>query len=407
MRQEGKKLVMNMKTVDPIAFLWDRSNIWGLMAYRSFRALGIHFSLVTADDVVAGGLEGFKVLFVPGGWATEKLARLGDKGAGAIAEFVRAGGAYLGVCGGAGLALNEPDGLSLVSVKRRKGLSNFSGPIMTEWEAGAAIAGAPGRILAPVWWPGHFDIEGAEDIEVFSRYLEPAAGFMVSDLFCDDIGLGPAGYPVWEKAYGMRLDPGELYKAPCVLQARVGAGKALLSYLHLETPGFPQANGALVGLLGKLAGQKIVAEQRTEAPALELSNRPLGRLGEVTASFFQFGQRNHLWSDRNSWLIKWRRGIRGIEYCALMKLGEEIARRMADGAPADYVEELEDFFQRARKLLMAEKLFMAQGMLQPYKCPDPLLQNMRVELFGEERRPGGLYSALMERTESLLLACLA
>ena len=53
------------------------------------------------------------LLIVPGGWASDKTAALRQEGRDAVREFVRNGGSYLGICGGAGFALDTRDGLGL------------------------------------------------------------------------------------------------------------------------------------------------------------------------------------------------------------------------------------------------------------------------------------------------------
>ena len=101
-----------------VAFLWDESFLWGLMAYRSFVALGLEPEIITASDIRDGALSRFELLFVPGGWASDKTVALGEAGKGAVREFVNSGGGYMGFCGGAGLALDVEGGLSLAHASR-------------------------------------------------------------------------------------------------------------------------------------------------------------------------------------------------------------------------------------------------------------------------------------------------
>ena len=86
-----------------VALLWDESFLWGLMAYKALKNASLPFELIRAEDIRNGCLDKYAVLFVPGGWASNKLKALGDRGIGAIRNFVREGGNYLGFCGGAGL----------------------------------------------------------------------------------------------------------------------------------------------------------------------------------------------------------------------------------------------------------------------------------------------------------------
>ena len=67
-----------------IAVFWDDSYLWGLIAWRAFADLGVDFELLSAEQIRTGALDGSDVLFVPGGWASDKIRSLGDTGADAI-----------------------------------------------------------------------------------------------------------------------------------------------------------------------------------------------------------------------------------------------------------------------------------------------------------------------------------
>ena len=83
--------------------LWDASTIWGLMALRAAQAFALPCRLVKAQEIAQGLLSGKPpaMLLVPGGAARLKCAALGRAGREAIRAYVRAGGRYLGFCGGA------------------------------------------------------------------------------------------------------------------------------------------------------------------------------------------------------------------------------------------------------------------------------------------------------------------
>ena len=63
--------------------------------------IGLPAELVSVEDVCSGCLSQFTVLCVPGGFVLNYQSRLGPAGAAAIADFVRSGGGYVGVCAGA------------------------------------------------------------------------------------------------------------------------------------------------------------------------------------------------------------------------------------------------------------------------------------------------------------------
>ncbi len=120
-----------MHAAQPICILWDASHIWGLMAWRAVRAMGLPCRLVKGKEIAQGALLGkplggnasdaaqtanhtkkkpagrASLLLVPGGNARLKAAGLGDAGIRAVRNWMEEGGNYLGFCGGAGLALSH------------------------------------------------------------------------------------------------------------------------------------------------------------------------------------------------------------------------------------------------------------------------------------------------------------
>ena len=86
----------NSKLKKAVAFLWDESFLWGLMAYKTLKANSLPFELIHSEDIKNGKLKKYKMLFVPGGWASNKLKALGQTGIDEIKLFVKNGGNYLG-----------------------------------------------------------------------------------------------------------------------------------------------------------------------------------------------------------------------------------------------------------------------------------------------------------------------
>jgi len=62
------------------AMLWDESFLWGLMARRALKEAGLPFDLLRSEDIRKGALSRYRVIFVPGGWASNKINSLGDQG---------------------------------------------------------------------------------------------------------------------------------------------------------------------------------------------------------------------------------------------------------------------------------------------------------------------------------------
>ncbi len=179
-----------------VAFLWDESFLWGLMAYRALKGLGLPFDLIKAEDIKTGALKKYKMLFVPGGWASNKIRALGETGVMAIRNFVSDGGSYLGFCGGAGLATIGKEGIGLLNIKRRptkERVPSFSGRIELNvnehmiWkgilesgvrsqelgekkgELTSSLVTHNSKLIFHAWWPSQFIVED-KGIKILATY---------------------------------------------------------------------------------------------------------------------------------------------------------------------------------------------------------------------------------------------
>lgn len=408
-----------------LAVYWDKSGLWGLIAYRTFSRLGIDFELLSSDDVRSGGLEDRDVLFVPGGWASDKIVALGDEGAAAIRDFVGSGGGYLGFCGGAGLALSHGSGLGLAPFGRlptSKRLPSFSGGIILRHESPSHAIWQDVAAETPfcAWWPGQFALEGAAGVQVLASYGEPQPGSFVTDL---PVAAG-FDWAQWEELYGINLDPVRLTGEPAVAEVAYGSGKVILSYLHFETPGDNEGHKVLLNLIGYLSGgkQSTVAalagakQAPVAAPPEGEAATTASGLHQMVSEFIDFGQSNFLWYWRSDWLLQWRRGVRGIEYSALYGMLAELNRLAViygtglDDAATASIEDLKvkvvAFLDDAHSLILKERLAMTRGPVSPLKSDDAEVSTLRERLFSSTKRCGGLYEEIMDLAELILLPML-
>lgn len=417
-----------------VALFWDESFLWGLIAYDTFRELGVDFELLSSRDIRQDLLDGFDILFVPGGWASDKIAALGDKGRKKIRSFVEAGGSYLGICGGAGLALSHETGLELAPVSRvptRVRLPSFSGGISLYPEvAGHPIwQSVPEGSVFHAWWPGQFALENTDDVAVLASYGAPAADSYVTDLPV----LPDMDWEVWERNYGINLNPERIMGEPAVIETRFGQGRVLLSYLHFETPGDDAGHRVLLNILRYLAGGKAITGSKPEIGSKTVktrsseddgNNRP-ARITEAIAiadglkasaeELISFGVKNFLWYQRNNWILQWRRGVRGVEYSTLAAMLRKLAVSLAtlDDVDEDTIENLRrlqsvsrSFFEDAPKLLLLERDAMGESPISPLKTGDEQILALRRKLFSEARRCGGLYKETIELADWILLPLL-
>ncbi len=417
MKTNLKSKIRNQKdrSVSKAAMLWDESFLWGVMAHKALVGSGLSCDLIRAEDVRNGRLREHVMLFVPGGWASNKVKALGDDGIDEIKRFVHNGGAYLGFCGGAGLA--TMDGIGIVPVKRRptkKRVPSFSGRIKLDASSHPAWQG----ISEPVfhaWWPSQFVIDGP--VSALATYAEA-----LPDSFSSDMNVGDAvaagSWPELERLYQINLDPKRLLGEPAVIEGRFGEGKVLLSLVHFDTPG--DGNGAKA--LGNI-WHYLGCDQQTADTTVYESLDQQGRLTpchplmpELEASvggLIDLGLRNFLWFWRNPMLLQWRRGVRGLEYCTLYVMLREISKLLGtqderqelpglDKSLARIKDMLLPFVEKANRLLVRERLVMQHSHITYERCDDPEIQMIREELFSRSKSHGGLFKELIDEVDRLL-----
>lgn len=417
MRSEDKKKV---------AFLWDESFLWGVMAYKALTAAGLPFELLRSEEIRKGRLKEYALLFVPGGWASNKLKALGDDGAGEIKRFVHDGGAYLGFCGGAGLA--TMDGIGLVPVQRRPTkdrVPSFSGRIELTMSPHPVWQGISESVFH-AWWPSQFLVDGS--VSVLAAY-----GKAMPDSFSSDVNVGDAeavgGWPELERVYRINLDPKRLLDEPAVIEGRFGAGKVLLSLVHFDTPDDRSGAAMLRNLWkylvpnaecgippaetfeGRLHADRGMHDEQTTNSEL------VSEVEEAINDLIALGRRNFLWFWRNPMLLQWRRGVRGLEYCTLYVMVKEVSELLKrqdrePGAPNParnlirIRELLLPFVEKAKHLLVRERYAMQNEHITYERCDDPEIQALREELFSRMKSHGGLFKEVIAEVDRLLFSAM-
>jgi hypothetical protein len=413
----------------PCALFWDESLIWGLMARQALTEAGLPFDLLTSEEICQGALSRYRMIFIPGGWASNKLAALGDRGQEEIQCFVENGGGYFGICGGAGMATGE--GLGLLPIVRKPTATrvpSFSGGIRLSCTGHEIWR----RVKTPcfsAWWPSQFQIED-RNVRILAAY-EAAC----EDAFSADINLADGeiiGWSELERRYGILLNPARLYGEPAVMEGCYGRGRVILSLIHFDTPGDP--NGAIVlrniwdylttGCFSGMQKNSAVGEGR---PVPALSPEILGSIEEIEAAIADLnaaGTRNFLWHRRNPLLLQWRRGIRGLEYTTLIAMVREIMVHLKGMRPscskgltgcsgtmtpsqlnedlAAIREQLMPFVEKAKQLLVRERFYMQSSPLSPLDCTDVEINHLRQELFASAMRHGGSFKRLIDAVDRLL-----
>jgi hypothetical protein len=406
------------------ALLWDESLAWGLMTWRVLKGAGLPFDLLRSDGIREGALSGYRMLFVPGGWASNKLNALGERGQAEIRSFVEAGGNYLGICGGAGMATE--DGMGLLPVRRMPSaerVASFSGPIRLSLGDHTIWRGIQTPLFS-AWWPSQFQA-GDQSARVLATYDEAEP-----DAFSSDIPVAEGrivGWPGLEKRYGILLDPARLHGEPAVMEGRLGLGRAVLSLIHFDTPG--DSNGATVlrNLWDELApgwssDSPFAAPSHRRPLPPELFDSLWG-IRNAVANLIEWGSKQCLWNWRNPLLLHWRRGVRGLEYGTLAVMIGEIANRLipprAEGIPAvsesidwsrwrkdleEIRSQLTPFLEMSKDLLERERRCMEHAPLSPLQCADAEISRLRQELFGRAMSHGGRFKKLIDLVDPLLFS---
>jgi putative intracellular protease/amidase len=403
------------------ALLWDESLAWGLMAWRALKAAGLPFDLLRAEDIRGGALFLYRMLFVPGGWASNKLSALGDRGQAEIRRFVEEGGNYLGICGGAGMATK--DGIGLLPVRRKpttERVASFSGPVRLTLAAHRIWQG----IEAPLffaWWPSQFEA-GITGTRVLATYEEALPGAFSSDIPVAEGGI--IGWPVLENRYGILLDPSRLHDEPAVMEGGFGQGRVVLSLIHFDTPGDSNGAAVLRNLWDDLApgwsDSSMTRETLRSRPLPSLPPELPGTLEKIQAAvedLIESGSKHSLWYWRNPLLLQWRRGVRGLEYGTLAVMIAEIGKRLCGPALPESMEssqmkekmsEIRDqiipFVEKAKDLLARERLFMQTAPLSPLECADAEISLLRQELFGSAMSHGGRFKQMIDIVDRLLFS---
>ena len=297
-----------------------------MMTWQTCRDLGLPISPISAQDVAAGGLRDAELLVVPGGWPALKKKALGQPGREAVRGFIESGGRYLGICGGAGVALSVDDGLGLVDLGRTSGkkrLPSASGPILVqatqEGLAHPLWQGVDQPARLNVWWPGQFSPTADAPVTVLARYQGPCQGFCCADVKVDQ--TPPDELCRLEEQYGMRLDPAVLFGRAAVIQAKLGRGELLLSYLHFDTPG----NAAGARCLKNLWQHWLGLETIEPPPRVPCQLPAAKKLADQAEAFWQQGLSLGLWEPRHPAMPLWRRGARGLEVWSLVVLCRALA----------------------------------------------------------------------------------
>ncbi|NQT15401.1 MAG: ThuA domain-containing protein [Planctomycetes bacterium] len=182
---------------------------------------------VGPTDIQTGALDGFDLVVFPGGSGSQQAEVLGEEGRHAVREFVRAGGGYVGICGGTFLATARYDwSLALVNAKTltgRQHIPELGMRSMTQRGAGTVKMEftEPGkRVLGN--FPDLVDVQYAGGPILSPAGKRDLPAYATLALFRTEI---------W------RYEPqqGTMVDTPAIIAARFGRGRVIAFSPHPET----------------------------------------------------------------------------------------------------------------------------------------------------------------------------
>ena len=209
-------------------------------------------SFLDANDICEGKLAGFDILLQPGGGSTTQYNKLGKKGAKAIVDFVRNGGAYYGICAGAFLATQQSS-----KGKPRTGMCPYKsdepehyrgwGPIKVRMTDEGAKVFDGDRVREMTYWGGPVLVPGDPVADADVKVLGKYAGRLINT--------------------SSKKPVKDMYGKGAFVGGKVGKGKVFLSCPHPEKSEYNR--DIVLNILKYLTGVKptVVERERTRGAA--------------------------------------------------------------------------------------------------------------------------------------------
>lgn len=190
----------------------------------------IDWQRVNAVSVRNGILRNFDLLLVPGGSGRLKAGDLGDDGRTMICDFVRAGGGYVGICGGAFLATSGYDwSLGLVDAATLTGMIECG-------QEGTRSQAARGSGVVSIEFSGPAREFFSESSSL--RSVQYSSGPIFRRAIRSELPAFVVLAWFRTEVYECPSQRGTMVNTPAIIASKFGAGTVLLFSPHPEmTPG--------------------------------------------------------------------------------------------------------------------------------------------------------------------------
>ncbi|MBO5690154.1 MAG: hypothetical protein J6S73_09500, partial [Lentisphaeria bacterium] len=193
-------------------------------------------TLLDGKDIREGKLDSLDLLLIPGGSSASQVKALQPEGKKKVQDFVRNGGAYVGICAGFHCTLDRPERLQIMPYKYLQGAGGAAAvlPIDLSEKGGEILGVKPGRYfvrysLGPISEPAEWEHGKAETLGVYKGTVSPK---------------GRPG--------------GNFFGAPAVIYGNFGKGKVVATSFHPES--HVTNHGIAMGCIYAVTGVKAVPE---------------------------------------------------------------------------------------------------------------------------------------------------
>lgn len=207
-----------------------RSNGAFYWAQLLFYSPQLDVTLLDGKDIREGKLDSLDLLVIPGGSSALQVAAMQESGKKKVQEFVRNGGAYVGICAGFHCTLDRKERLQIMPYKYRHGASGSAAILAMELsdEGGKILGIDPGKYLVryslgPISTPAQWSHGKAQTLGVYKN------------------SIGPQGRK------GVNF-----FGAPAVIYGNFGKGKVVATSFHPESnvTTHPLALGCIYAVTG-------------------------------------------------------------------------------------------------------------------------------------------------------------
>ncbi|MFN4196984.1 MAG: BPL-N domain-containing protein [Caldimicrobium sp.] len=389
-----------------VALLISDSHLWGIWFYKALKEANLSFDPILANQIDNNFPHKYCGLFVPGGWSKNKLDALNNEQHGIIKSFIKNGGLYFGICGGASLAGVE--GLSLITVRRKKErIPSYSGPSIVNFNCKVLF----NNIKKPIfylWFPPEWEIK-EKKIKILATFSQPLLSAYTSDLCLGDHYKYLNHY---EKLYGIPLNPNKMKDKVLFIEGNYGKGKVFLSLIHFDTPSCPNSKifwKNFITYYNLPISSKVKNSLLTSSPASSALTKNLLRrvqnLYKMVQNLLHFGVRNFLFHKRYSFFYQWKRGIRGLELLNLYYMFKEIIFNLnTNPYPLETLDKIMIVIEKLEERLPIVLEGLKKDMYGYLSKEKLLEENEERKIFGAHVKSyGGIYREIINDLEKVLV----